>query len=545
MSDTTPVIILIVSKSFGEVDWILPVLVQLKRHNPEWRVITLFSHKLIYEFLTLNRALFAEFKKISSMNIVPQEIGSLFRDEIRPEQVKMVLKDYNEDQYSPYKLEVMRHCPQALLVSYPHSNHIYSNRATDSVQPCAAPDAYSVHDLFLLCSAEDIPYWSEFVDYRKIRTFGYPRYDSWWMKSLADWPELTASEECQRARRADKVFFYISRGPHSHYLSQADYEYLLRSTMEEVLAYDNSFLLIKPHPRQDTEDLARLLAPYDARRWMVSGLHLQQLCTLAEVVISGWSSGILDALAVGKPVIEFWRFGGNDPLVRYTSDGRPTTIYRELGLAAPAESRDELAVLLRSAVQTPAAPIWQGQQQAFRRYCKTTDNAAQEIADCLLAETERKGKATLIPQGRGPAEMVELLMGYVTHLVEEGATAKAEQWLAFLAGQFPDDPQVLNNHGVFLFNQGEVDRAVDNLAKAVTLDPAYLEAAVNLIQVLLALDRLDAAMEIVISLYGRTATTGNSYAFLHALSDQLEPAQFASIQQRLAAIKEESRPQAL
>ncbi|MEW6501139.1 MAG: hypothetical protein ACOY8P_09550 [Thermodesulfobacteriota bacterium] len=537
MPDKPPVIILIISKSFGEADWILPVLAAFKEQHPEWRIITLFGHKLIHDFLVLNRTLYAEFRKYSSLNIVPQEIPSLFRDTIDPEQVKIILKDYNEDQYCPFKAEVAGHCPRALVVSYPHSNHIFSNRASDALQRCPDPDAYSVHDIFLLCSEHDMPYWSGYVDLAKIRTFGYPRYDSGWIRRMRDAPGLSETEEYRRAQLAGKVFFYISRGAHPVYLSPPDYEYLLRSTVEEALRYEDAFLLIKAHPRQDMEELNRILSEYDRSRWLVSGLHLAQLCSLADVVISGWSSGILDGLAAGKPVIEFWRFSGHDPDCRMLPDGRPTTIYRELDLVRAAETREELRTLLDSALAEPDAPAWLAQRAAFQRHCRQTDTAALDVARCLFDEAAHKEQAVERHHAGSPAgAVVTAMVDHITLLAEQGREKQVEEWISFLRGQFPDDPQVLNNLGVFLFNRGEFDNAVAQLTRSFQAAPA-LETAVNLAHILLLLGRKTEATDVVVAFLKQAPGSGQRAAFLQALSEQAGPESLALLQEGAAAIR--------
>lgn len=537
ISPESPIILLTISKSFGEADWILPVLAAFREQHPEWRIVTLFGHKFIHDFLALNSTLYAEFRKLSSLSIVPQEITSLFLDVIRPDQVKIILKDYNEDQYCPFKAEVAGRCPHALVVSYPHSNHIFSNRATDALQHCVDPEAYSVHDLFLLCSEHDIPYWSNYVDMNRIRTFGYPRYDSDWMARLHDASGLAASEEYRRAKRANRVFFYISRGAHAVYLSQPDYEYLLRSTVEEALCHDNSLLLIKAHPRQDMSDLKRILSDYDPDRWFVSGLHLTQLCSLADVVISGWSSGILDALAVGKPVIEFWRFSGHDPDCRVLPDGRPTTIYRELGLVRAAETREELRSLIYSILAEPDSEAWLGPQAAFSRHCKQSDSAAREVADCLYGEALRKEEAASRQAVHvSSAAVVEAMIDYMTVLADEGEERRIEEWLTFLRQQFPKDPQVLCNLGVFLFNRGEFEASVEQLTASLSLEPAAMDSAVNLAHIFLLLGRVDEAVKVVANYHRQAAGSGPRAAFIQSLSEQAGFEAFALLQNGAAAL---------
>ena len=68
----------------------LPVLVAFKERYPDWQIISLFGHKLVYQKLQQNEALFAEFEKISDLNVVPQELEALFTQNITPDQVKII-----------------------------------------------------------------------------------------------------------------------------------------------------------------------------------------------------------------------------------------------------------------------------------------------------------------------------------------------------------------------------------------------------------------------------------------------------------------------
>lgn len=536
-----PIIVLTVATSFGEVDWILPVLKAFIAKNKDWRLVTVFGHKVIFDrFQQTNPILFNEFSEISSLNLVPQELDLFFSKQIDPKKVKIILKDYNNDEYASYKANIAEKCPEALVVSYPHSCHIYSRMGKDPMSVCENPEAYSKHDIFLLGSENDIPYWSQHVDVQKIRTLGTPRYDSWWLNRFLNDSGLESTEEFKRSQKAGKVFFYISRGVHPHYLSQPDYNYIVKSIADVVFEQDDSLLLIKPHPRQDIDELFKLLAPYDKQRCLVSGLHLFQLAHICDVVISGWSSGILDALAVEKPVIEFWRFGGQDPLCRKTVDGKFTTIYRELGLAAAADTKEELGALIESAFKNPDAPVWKSQIEAFKKCCKFTDEAANDIVKLFEIELERHAnsnaieapKTSKIFQG-ATDDVINKMIEFVESLVENGETEKARCWLEFINEQFPDDVRVLNTFAVFLFNRGEINDAIDRLVKCLNVDPLYSEAAVNLIQILLIVDRTDDALEIVVTYYSQTTDEGSKRMFLQALSEQLTEQQFSFVQGRI------------
>ncbi len=514
-----PVLILTVATSFGEVDWILPALVRFREENPDWRIVTMFGHKTVYEiFRANNPTMFREFSAVSDLDVVPQEMDALFR-EIDPAQVRLILKDFNPDEYAPCKEELRRRCPEAVVVSYPHSTYIYG-LADDPMRECPDPDAYSRHDFFLLASEHDVPAWSHRVDTKKIHITGYPRYDPWWVERLAAAPEV---EEARAwlARGEGPVFFHVSRGPHPLYLSEEDYRYLTTAFMDEAMAVKGARVLIKTHPRQDVSGLCRLLAPYDPERWAVTGLHLVQGAHLADVVVSGWSSGILDALAAGKPVIEFWRFGGRDPDCRRDAQGNFTTTYRELGLAAPADSRGELAPLMEEALRDPDGPRWRAQKEAFGKICRQKDDASGGLARFLAAAARRRE-----PGGEAPAlaGLKRAMLARVDALAAAGEDGRARRWLEFMAGEFPDDPEVAGSLGVALFNCGEFARAVDVLSRTMQ-EHGSREAAVNLVNVLLLLDKDREACDVAMS-FALGLPEAERAGFMRELSRVLGPELF-------------------
>ncbi|MBU4263851.1 MAG: hypothetical protein KKC76_18500 [Proteobacteria bacterium] len=532
MMQSAPVLMLIVATSFGEVDWILPVLAAYKKKNPQWQIMTLFGHEEIFESLVHNRAIYEEFAAISSLNIVPREIDLFLSRNISPDQVKIILKDFNEDEYAPYKIYLESRCPDALVVSYPHSNYIYSNRTTEALQIAASPDAYSRHDIFLLGSEHDIPYWSSYVDVSKIRTFGYPVFDEGWMGKMLHAPSFVESPEMKMAVNAGKVFFHISRHPHRTYLDEEDYFYLMQSLVEEVFSYDDAVLLIKPHPRQNIDSFAEVLASYDPSRWMFTGLQLTQLCSLADVVVSFFSSGIINALAAGKPVIEFYRFNDKNPDWRRLPNGATTSIYRELGLAVPADSRQELALQIKSALAGTDS-VWAFQQKAYTLHCQERENVAEAISDCLLkewaAKKERVAKGEVSDEDK-PARQ----LGYMRNFVEKGDYQAAEELVESLVGRYPNVALFYNELAVYLYQRGEVERAIRNFANCLGLDPHFGVAAVNLCHALMEKERDGEALEVILS-FQRTVVEKQDVLveLQNALKGQLPAEMFDRLQKML------------
>ncbi len=528
----SPILLLIVATSFGEVDWILPVLSCFKKKYPEFKIITLFGHELVHQGVVQNKALDDEFSRISSFNIVPREIDALFEQIISPDQVKFILKDFNKDEYAPYKSYVTEKCPDALVVSYPHSNYIYSNRTSEPLKTVSDPDEYSKHDIFLLSSIHDIPFWSGRVAVDKIRAFGFPVLDRWWTEKLFNSTIFLESREKDLAGKAGKVFFHISRHPHNLYLSDDDYNYLIKSVVEEVFSYDDSLLLIKRHPRQHIESFEKLLESYDPARWMFSGLHLSQLSLIADLSISFWSSGILNSLSVNTPVIEFYRFGDANPDWRKLPDGTSTSIYREMGLAVPADSAQELHDMVESAFKGDD-DIWELQKRAFLAHCQVQENASMAIVECLMAELENLRRKQ--DHASSDYSSFEQQIKLVEDFVAAGEIDKASRSLDDLVEKYPQDPRTYNNLGAFCFNQGEPVRAIENFLKALSYDPLHVESAVNLIQVMLELDRPTDAVNVVLSFYANGQQDNTMELLQNSLLEQLPAEQFDYLRQLVDA----------
>lgn len=376
----TPLFLLVVS-SFREVDWILSALFKFKQKNPEYELVTLFESQDIYNLFSKNKFLFRQFHKLSSISFVPEEIDRFFSEV--PGQVKMVLKDFGPDDSVPFKNILSQKCPNALMVNFPNSNHIHSNKNRQAMQNCKFPDAYSKHDIFLVGSEYDIPFWSQYVNAKKIKTYGCPKYDSCWVKEILDDFEFVKSEDYRYSRAAKTVFLFIYERPDPQHPKQIDYETLFRSFLDVVGNFKDALLFIKIHPGQNTQEIVNVLNDYKPIPWIISERHLLQLSHISDVVISGYSSGIMDSLAVNKPVIEFQGFYKTDPESMKKQDGLYSSIYQELQLSAPAQTKEDLHKMIESALNDPQKGAWKARQKAFKSICKPTDSASKNIAECL------------------------------------------------------------------------------------------------------------------------------------------------------------------
>lgn len=421
------VVLVIFKSSWGEIDGYLPLLHALRRQSREWKIFAVFispglvdqvehQQPLWQKLLSRVDAVFyphrpkprslrvashqprglaGYLRRIRRMLPVPGWVLALRRRRQPVVQqilhvvggaarVDFILRDAGGD--DPLHTSVQAACASARVVMYPcGTNPLILQERTGNFARNTPRRATA--DLVLVGSETDVDWFSKSTGLPVIPV-GHPRYDQWWIDQLVADPTLHAAPEVVRSsgfRR--RIVFYV-RDIHPDFLSEDDFRYLVRTAAEEVLACRNSFLIVKPHPRQDLEVLRAQLEGLDPSRWMISSLPALQLASIADFVISMWSSTISDALAVGKPVVEYYRFR-NENIEEFVrcEDGSLGSAYRYLGLSIPAETREELRHLVDDFFGDDPDPIWRTQRERAAGYFMR-DNRSSERAVAAIVGGE-------------------------------------------------------------------------------------------------------------------------------------------------------------
>jgi len=219
----------------------------------------------------------------------------------------------------------------------------------------------------------------------KSAVVGTPRYDSWWIEYLQTrWKQ----KGCQVKRDSSKQYTiaFITRGPHRYPLSRETFEYLMYETLRVVFSFPDTYLVIKPHPRQSRIVLEKFLRKYDKSRWQIDSTSILGSASSIDLAISMWSTTILDALAAGIPVIEFFRFEGSDYQWSQEEDGTLTTAYRKLGLVAPANNAEELAFWINRFRQEPDVESKSYLNNFRKQVPESTDSATRMAASFVLGK---------------------------------------------------------------------------------------------------------------------------------------------------------------
>lgn len=135
---------------------------------------------------------------------------------------------------------------------------------------------------------------------------GYPPFFRQWRAHVVD-----QARQANVGGHSRPLFVVFARGPVSH---KKDGDQIISAAMERRLLSDivetvferwpGATIWIKPHPYQDAAFIHSLSE--SRPRVSVTSLSVHRLSALADIAISTFSSSSLDALAYGKPSIEYF-----------------------------------------------------------------------------------------------------------------------------------------------------------------------------------------------------------------------------------------------
>ncbi|MFZ5811001.1 MAG: hypothetical protein ACOY4F_03055 [Thermodesulfobacteriota bacterium] len=383
------------STSIGEIDWILPALVVLKRDYGA-SIVAAFHSPQLYSKLGQNPFLAQTLRDTAQICLEPRRHALA---EHAPESFDVLLKDDTGDSFTPQRARYVEACARARNVVFPCSGVIYG-LAEDTPESITAielrvaevmgfpPVEWGRCDLCLCGSSHDIPVLSLRYPPESIRAVGFPRYDEWWLRQLLE--EGRGRLERERAFLHGRTgVLFVIRGPHPLYLASQDYDYLMRTFCAAAMETPGLAVVIKPHPRQSEEDLTRFLEAYPKDRFMISQQPIMLLATLSQAVVSMFSSGVMDALRVGAPTTEFYVYPRDGRVCleyRPRPDGGFESVYCRLGLVETMSRRSQLKKFLLDAVagSFDAQALEKG-REALRLVAHRDDHAAARAAACIDA----------------------------------------------------------------------------------------------------------------------------------------------------------------
>ena len=303
----------IVTHSAGELDVILPIIVDLsKKKSSKINIIItkkeifhsikinyiyqkiLNSKNISYKYTPLlnkfdhrklNFFLSLIYKFILSCLFLIKNFNILLSDNIYIETTNQISKDlifYILNDVFKKKFYILHH------------GHSY-NIANDNFK---LNPTKPINYEYLIFSKKHIK-WCNSMGYKKNKIIGFTKFFLNWIKEISKYNNLK--------KKKNYIIFY--RPPHKFYMSKKNYKYLLNSSLETILKVDDrANIYIKPHPRENFNLFKRNMKKkyINNKNIKFTNLNSMSLCKDAKLIISFWTSAILESIIFNKPAVEYY-----------------------------------------------------------------------------------------------------------------------------------------------------------------------------------------------------------------------------------------------
>ena len=153
--------------------------------------------------------------------------------------------------------------------------------------------------------------------------------------------------------------------------------------------------MLKPHPRQNHDELLKILQQYPEIRHIISNDTVSALAKDSQLIISMPSGIILDAVLSGKPVIEYFNFPAFNTILKDSFgqvpynifggigcmlDGKITSVFRHMNLVYAADTMNQLEQYIERVDHDSGDEALNNLRNIY------PDNAAMKMAEVILAQ---------------------------------------------------------------------------------------------------------------------------------------------------------------
>ena len=385
------ILILNISKSIAELDWMLPVMSELKN---KYKIFVLFQKRNIYKSLSKDRVLFSLFneldleckfdslfdkflrfidKKFTSNLFLKNKIKIFFKFNIKKYfskkkidifQVQIFFSEFGTYSSLIDYLKLEKNRPK--IIHFPTSSHIFQKPLSSN-----EPIRYSLKGDFLLISNDyDLEFWSQFIKKENIKVVGVPKYDSKWLNKII----FKQKKNFKNTKKIILIAYSSMFGMDK----RRDIE--LTNQLKEMTNVFSKFpemkFIFKIHPRKNNPYYLKILNEYKNFDYEILSDNLLSLTEKCNIFLHDrYTSVLSDGLIFKKPCIEYWCD---------KSDSKSATANDTLKLNIRAKDESELENLLRLAINDPSNKLWIDQIDNFNsHYKKFKDIATKRCLDTI------------------------------------------------------------------------------------------------------------------------------------------------------------------
>lgn len=328
-------ILFFIASSQGEIDWVLPLIKDLNKkvdniyfYVDSYSTETIINKPFIFNeiknkfnLIVFNKSNFTRFSFLINIvrslfvffgckNFIDKVINKILgiyinlypknfaKKIIRKTNPKILLKDLGNDSVLRKEISNIIVNGKGKIIMFPHGTEIFVEEEFKRRDFIA--------DILLVSCKETQNYYSKVFRGLETKIVGIPRYDSNWTNYLKK-----NFAEKNDSKRVKFSILFITRGPHHSDLNKNDFEYIINSIATVCNKNKNIELLVRSHPRYPKSQLSNILNKHEKLDWKFCDYDIIIKNTNINLVVSMWSTMILDALVLKIPVIEFFRCSNN------------------------------------------------------------------------------------------------------------------------------------------------------------------------------------------------------------------------------------------
>lgn len=398
MLSKKPPILLLFKGAAGELDWIIPLIFQLSKNHS---VFTYFRSRSAYEIIRNTKEIYYYWKNINEGYFVDSIYHNFhwkllrkvclffFKNEkniyffnrkihdINFLKKKLLGKNLNNDfkfVFSEYNYpngwlnSILEKNNKSLIVHYPHSPWISFLKKTFK-------STYKLNgDILLLSGKGDLNRWKDFIDIKKIHSFGIPRFDSSWSKRIVDLGKKNLIKKKNKFIVTIPYKSFFDLYPKQKNVLEKQFHDIL----ETLIDIPNIIIIFKIHPKINSNYFYDLLSKYKKfkKRIIVSNTHLYILAKNSNLFICATNtSTIFDSIYFKVPTIQFWPAFKN-----INRKENINNFYEKKNISIIFKNKKELKKILNDLTKKKNNAKWILQQKNFSKFYKDRNSISKIIS---------------------------------------------------------------------------------------------------------------------------------------------------------------------
>lgn len=343
--------------SSGELHVGLPILKLIKDNNPKIEINIIFPDKTSFEKVG---SIYKKIIKDIGNIILGTKEFYFFLMKNLDKNMLIITCDTGHTFFSSIASNVIK---KNVVIFHMHAYALHGNNNLDgfikkflkhSIEKRFLNDGKG-RPYIILNSENDINYYTKLgcFDKEHMILAGGLGYTNWWLRYIKDASssskEYLKIKEYIKNSKYDNVYFVPIRQKHKLCLTEENYDYLIESIFWLAEKNQDSFFLLKPHPRQtDKNYLSRRCSSAVHNNIILIDESTLLLSDISDLTISFWSSAIQDSLAVGTPAVEFFRHHVEHPQLVKNESGDLISLYVAFGFCPYFSKKDELNIFLNN-----------------------------------------------------------------------------------------------------------------------------------------------------------------------------------------------------